>query len=296
MSEEAEAGGQSADTSVAESPAQQSQETSSRPAGYDPVDPVTASPEEVQQRINYLYRQVREGQKETNHYKTMMAQKIDELVGGLGTVVNHIQDKTFSDTEASLTQQIRTAFESGDVNAMLAAQTKLTDLKVEQKIGKHLPQKQQQVQQPQYQQYEESSLSPQDEAVVSAWQDETDESGTPLRPWAKNRGTEAKPDTQYLAALAEAAAVINSPRFANLSMAEKMAEVDRRMGVKSNPRQSVMGGSLTNGRKSAKINLSPEAERIAVRMKFGGPNAKSDADHISAYLKAKENAQKGDRK
>jgi hypothetical protein len=274
----------------------QSQQQSHRPAGYDPVDPNTASPEQVQQRIDYLYRQVREGQKETTHYKTMMAQKIDELVGGLGTVVNHIQDKTFADTEASLSAQMKQAFEAGDTAGYLSAQEKLIDIKAEKKFG-NLNKKEAPKEQAQQNQNQGDRLSPEDSAVIESWQAETDDSGMPLRPWAINRGSEGRPDTQYLAALAEANAVMNSPRFANLSMADKMAEVDRRMGVRPTARQNVMGGGLTNGRKSAKISLSPEAERLAVRMKFGGPNAKSDADHITAYIKAKEtSSQKGTRK
>jgi hypothetical protein len=293
---EIEAGESASAEPVAQTTEAQPQQQTHRPAGYEPVDPATASPEQVQQRIDYLYRQVREGQKETNHYKTMMAQKIDELVGGLGTVVNHIQDKTFTDTEASLNQQIRTAFESGDTTAFLAAQEKLIDLKAEKKFGS-LSKKETPKEQPQQYQPQGGGLSPEDSAVIESWQAETDEAGMPLRPWAINRGTETRPDTQYLAALAEANAVINSPRFANLSMAEKMAEVDRRMGVKPTSRQNVMGGGLTSGRKSAKIMLSPDAERLAVRMKMGGPNAKSDADHIAAYIKAKEaSTQKGARK
>ena len=129
-------------------------------------------------------------------------------------------------------------------------------------------------------------LTPEDARFISQWENERSDDGRPLRPWARNYGTVREPDPDYGHALAETEAVFRSPRFTHLTTEEKMAEVDKRMGVaRPGGRQSVMGGGLTGARKSKTIALSPEIERLAIRTKFGGPNAKDDAEHIEAYRK-----------
>lgn len=69
------------------------------------------------------------------------------------------------------------------------------------------------------------------------------------------------------------------------------------MGVKQNNPQNVLGGNLTRPQKTNTIKLSPEIERMAILKKFGGPKAKSDAEHVKAYADymAKYKAKKGSR-
>ncbi len=80
--------------------------------------------------------------------------------------------------------------------------------------------------------------------------------------------------------------MFSSARYAHLTIDQKLAEVDKRMGVsKPAARQNVLAGNLTSARKSPKVSLSPKQEQIAIRTKFGGPKAKSDAEHLEAYRK-----------
>jgi hypothetical protein len=89
--------------------------------------------------------------------------------------------------------------------------------------------------------------------------------------------------------------VLRNPNFQNATMEQKMAEVDRRMGVKkSASRQTVMGGGLTGNRKTNKLTLSPKQQEIALKT---GSRDKSDAEKIDWYRKQLEkvNQRKGAR-
>lgn len=300
MSEEAQDAGQGSVTEATQTN-DNAQPASGRdkPAGYDPVD-LSGLPEDLraplEDRFKYLYTQVKTNEREKvrldrtlNEFRGVAAsqsQKIEELMGGFGEVVNHLENKTINETETSLKQQMRAAYESGDNDKYFEIQDKLDDIRLEKKFAaktkKDAPK--QERQQPQTQ-VEDSGIAPEDQRVISSWQDERDDSGVMLRPWAINRGTMDNPDKQYLAALAETRAVLMSPLYSDKTMEEKMAEVDRRMGVaKQGARQNVIGGGLTGGRKTTKITLSPKQQEIATRTKFAGPG-KSDADHLEAYRK-----------
>lgn len=317
MSEEIEGGASATDgqTIAAALPAAESgegdntqpQHTNGKPAGYYPIDFETASPQEIKERHDYLYRQIKD-QKRTDQtlrqYREIASEqsrRIEELTTGFTGVVGHLQEKAFTDNEAAINQTMQAAWEAGDTKAYLMAQSKLIDLKAGKKAAelqqKNAPKQEQKPQQPATNYDGDGGLSPEDQRVVDSWQGERDDSGQMLRPWAFNRSNDPNnPDPQYIYALSETRAVLMSPRFQNATMEEKMQEVDRRMGVtKSTPKQSVMGGGFTGARKTAKLTLSPKAQEIAVKTKFGGPQAKTDAEHIEAYRKQMETTKKGTR-
>lgn len=283
---------------------QVAQPTNGKAPGYDPIDFDTASPAEVKTRFDYLYRQIKD-QKRTDsalkQYKQVaqeQSRRIEELTNVYTGVVSHLQDKSFTESESVLTQQMQVAFESGDTKTYLDAQNKLIDLKADKKLAatqkKTAPK--QEVQQQQFD--SDDALPPEDQRVVDTWQDERDESGILLRPWAHNKSNDPNnPDPEYMAALSETFSVLRNPRLSHLTMEQKMAEVDRRMGVKkTTPKQNVMGGGLTGNRISNKITLSTKQQEIAIRTKFAGPKAKSDAEHLDAYRKQIEQSKKGARK
>lgn len=246
-----------------------------------------------------MKRQDEKYHNEVNQWRQVaeeQSKRIEELTSGFAGMAGHIQQQTFADNEAQLTQQMQSAFESGDMKGFLAAQEKLIDIKAEKKFIEKQPKPQPQKQQkPNNHASPEnvSTLSYEDQFVVNSWQDERDTQGNLLRPWAFNTGTPENPSPAYMHALAETQAVMSNPRFANLTMEQKMTEVDRRMGVqRSSPQQSVLGNDLTGGKKSAKLTLTPKQHEIAIRTKFGGPKAKTDAEHIEAYRKQVELSRK----
>ncbi len=113
---------------------------------------------------------------------------------------------------------------------------------------------------------------------------QTDSSGNLMRPW-----TQQNHPNNYAAAK-EADAVFNSPLFEGKSMAEKLREVDKRMGIQPVQQggQNVLGaGNLTRGKPNGNIKLDPKIEDIAVKTKFAGRDPKlTPQDHINAWAKA----------
>lgn len=266
---------------------------SNKSAGYDPIDFATATPEQIQQRHDYLYKQIKD-QKRTEgalrEYKKIaqeQSRRIDELTNGFTGVVSHLQEKSFTENEAQLEDTLQKAWDAGDHKAYVKAQTQLVLLQSKKdgaaKEDKRAPARTEQ--KPIEYQDSGSGLEPEDQRVVDSWQEEKDESGTLLRPWAYNRSNDPqRPDRQFARGLFEMKDVLEDDKFP--TMADKVAEVDRRMGVqKQGSKQTVMGGGLTGNRKTSKLTLSDKQRDIAVKTKFGGPKAKSDADHIEAYRK-----------
>ncbi len=253
-----------------------------KPAGYYPIDFKTAAPEEIEQRFDYVYRQVKQSERERQEWKKIDSERqrvILELQEGVGQVVNHLTQKSFSDNESQLQTQMQKALETGDTQNYLAAQNKLIDLKTQQRLAERKPEKQPEraVEKPQ-QNYE-------DDPYASSWMNERGENGHNLRPWAFNSSDDPEnPDPDYIKAAVIAKNVFNN--MPHLTIQQKLAEVDKRMGLQRNGvAQNVMGANLTKGGKSAKVELTNKQREIAVRTKFAGPKA-SEADHVEAFRKA----------
>lgn len=242
---------------------------------------------------------------------------IAELQSGMGKVVDHLHTKSIADEEANARQLLREAHTTGDTEAFITANERLAEIKARKIAMQNQPrpkQEQAQQKQPSYRSASEMAddavndgdIDPIMGQTVKAWQAETDERGQPLRPWAVSRaqqGQDPTTDARYRRAVTIAAEIFDDDPesgnpFAGRSVSDKLAEVDRRMGITRNQGgQNVMaGGQLTNTRKSSKITLTPEAQKIALRYKFAGPKG-SDADHLEAYRKQieKVNSRKGAR-
>ena len=180
---------------------------------------------------------------------------------------------------------MKSAWEKGDNDTYFALQDKLDDLRIEKKLAlKNKPSTPQQPAKPQSatEYAEQGNLSDSEYAATDAWQNERDERGQLVRPWAFAN------DPNHQTALLEAQAVFNSPRFANLSYEKKLEEVDKRMGTaKRSASQTVMGGNLTTPSKTSKLTLTPKQQEIAIKTKYAG-SGKTDAEHIAAYRKQVE--------
>lgn len=289
-----------------ETPREKSEPTE-RSNGYQPYVDLSTIPDEatrkaVEARFAHMSRLIKKTETkyggEINQWRDVAAEQarlIEELQSGVGAVVDHLQGKSIEDAESHWKAVMKTAFESGDVNAQMEANDKLIDIRTQKALLKQ--QKTQKPQQPKQEASQpkfptsateignqglaDGEITSDDMNALSAWQEETDEYGNLVRPWAISNNPNQLP-----AALPEAIAVFKNPRYAKLSMMQKLEEIDRRMGTKkASNSQNVMGGGLTGGRKIEKVTLSPDIERMAIRTKFGGPKAKSDAEHIEAYRK-----------
>lgn len=283
-----------------EAPVEVKQE-STKPAGYEPVNVAEATPEQIQERLDYLYRQAKQTkrmEKEMGKLEKIAAEQsklIEELSSGMNTVVGHLQTKEVNESEAQIKRQMADALNNGDTNAYVEAQAKLMEVqtrKFSTPTAKTESAKQayagERINPREAVDYSvnEGDLTPQDAGYIKSWMDEKDERGRGLRPWV------SQGDPDYIAAVKETESVFTNPRFANLTIDQKLAEVDRRMGLtKPSTGQTVMGGSLTTRAKTSKVTLSPKQQEIAVKTRYGGSKAKSDAEHIEAYRKQIERVQ-----
>jgi hypothetical protein len=296
MSEEAEAtDGAGLETALPEAiQTEEKQEERTRPAGYDPVS-LEGLPDEIrkpiEQRFGYFMGQIRENKKTLNEYRSLtreQSEKLEEVMSGMGQVVDHLEGKSLAEAETLARQQMKAAHESGDTDGYITANERLTEIKAKKLYISEQQKNQPKTKKEPVQTVQDLPDTPEARAV-GAWQDEPADHGGPLRPWA----FDSHPDFER--AQIEAAAVFHpKSSFANKTVTEKLAEVDRRMGLTRGSSQSVMGGSLTSQRKTQKLTLSPKQNEIATRTKFAGPG-KSDAEHIEAYRKQLEKV-KGPRK
>lgn len=273
-----------------------------KPAGYAPIDETTANPQQVKDRLDYLYGQVKTSDREKREMRGLLQQQSEALAWlsqGQQAVVDHLQTRSYADTETVLKQQMQDAWNKKDERAYIEAQNKLMDVQVEKKVSeKTRPQPQQMNGQQQYRSAAEvanqavhtGELSPDEYRSTETWQNERNQSGQLVRPWAFDS------DPAHQQALFEARAVLANPRYASLSYEQKLQEVDRRMGVqKPTVGQNVMGANLTKGTKSVKLELSAEQRQMALRLK---PRGKSDTDALESYRKQLEkiNQKTGGRK
>jgi len=259
------------------------------------VNPETDDPALVQARINTLYREGKMSKEQLREMREIAAQQsqiIEDLQNGLYGVANHLQQEKFADTESQLMLQYRNAIEIGDIDAQIKLNRELIKLEAQKITAPKVQPKQQQNVQQKTQQANSatelaSELDPQEQAITAAWQNEKNDSGQPLRPWAVNStGDLNDPDPDYVKAITIAHQVFSKDNFAHLTYQQKLQEIDKRMGVnKTAPQQNVMTAHLTGQRKNSKVTMTAKQSEIAVRTKFGGPKAKSDAEHIEAYRK-----------
>lgn len=273
-------------------------QTQFKPAGYAPIDPATATPEQTKERLDYLYGQIKPTQRENKEMKRILADQsrvIEELSKGQQLVVDHLTQKSFTESKEQLQRTMQEAWKKGDERSYIEAQNKLMELNVEERVAaKQKPQ-----QQPQQSNghipnnavemangaLQSGGINDTEYRATESWQNETDESGNILRPWAY------ADSPYYKSALRETAAVFDNPRLQNLSYEQKLAEVDKRMGLtKRSPSQAVMGGNLTRPTKKATIELSPKQREIALKSKYAG-KGKSDDEHLNAYRKQLEKFQ-----
>lgn len=257
------------------------------PAGYKPIDPKTATPEETQERLDYLYKQIKPTQRENREMRQLLADQskvIDDLSRNQQAVVTHLTERSFADSEQQLKDQMAAAWQKGDNRAYIDAQANLNRLYTQQEIAKQTPAQQLQ-QQPQYRNAAElangaaqaGELSQDEYRTTESWQGERSDAGQLLRPWAYSN------DPSYEAALFETRSVMANPRFQDYTYEQKLQEVDRRMGTpKRTTSQQVMGGSLTKAAKNTKIELTPKQREIALKTQYAG-KGKSEAEHLEKY-------------
>lgn len=269
--------------------------------GYDQVELTPAQ----QKRFDRIYGQMKHQDRTLKEYDGVFRaqqERIEELMRGQHQIVGHLQEQDFSNAEVQLKQQRKAMRDAGNWDAVDEIDDRLLDIRAKKIAAQSQPKPQQQpVRQQQQQQAQpegivieravESGYITHDDAdMYRAWSNETDEYGNLKRPWVQPN------DQRFRAATAEGKAVFSNMAFDRRPFADKLAEIDRRMGLQQRGNtQQVMGANLTRGGNTGKVSvkLSAMEEKIAIGTRFAGPG-KSDADHIEAYRKTK--LSKGSRK
>lgn len=270
--------------------------------GYDRVDFNKLSPElrqEFEPRFNRVYGQMKAQDRKLSEAHDVLRQQsevIAQLQQGVGRVVEHINTQDFAASEEAARVEADRAFQKGDSKAYLAAMEKVTEVKAQKIFDLRMRQQQQQNQQrqpaqPQRQQansavdmanraIQQGILSSGDESAFQAWQDEKDNNGNPIRPWAK-RETAGE---SFDGVLLRAAGVFADPRFKNMSIEQRLGEVDRIMNVsRETPQQNVMGANLTTKGKTNTVKVSADMEKVLLRTAPRGSKASKNHDPIAWY-------------
>lgn len=283
---------------IQESHSETTQESSSdgKPSGFDRVE---FTPEQ-QARIDRIYGNMKRYEGDATELKQQnqaLMKSLEQLYQSQNQIVSHIQTNDYQEAEKNLQAQRENAWKNGDLDGYHKANDAMVDIRTR----KALAEGQKNQPKPPAQQSQNVSgerlvntaidkgeINSVDANIAKAWMSETDTVGNLKRGW-----TQASDPRNYAAAL-EAQAVFNSPLYADKSMADKLREIDKRMGlqVPQPSGQNVLGaGNLTRGGKNNNIKLTDVERTIAVRTKFGGSKAKSDEDHAQAYLQAKIKSQ-----
>lgn len=265
-----------------------------KPAGFDRVE---FTPEQ-KARVDRIYGNMKRYEsdaKELREYNQRLIDTVNQLAQGQQQIVSHLQGSDFQEAEARLAADRDAAWAKGDVNAFNTANDKLHEIKTQRLLAAQ--QTKTQPQQPQLQKpngidgerivnasLEKGSIDPTEANIARSWMMQADTTGNLLRPW-----TQPNHPNNYAAAK-EADAVFNSPMFADKSMADKLREVDRRMGIQTqqqNGQNVLPAGNLTRGKQTNNIKLDPKIADIAVKTKFAGRDPKlTSQDHINAWQKA----------
>lgn len=271
-----------------------------RPSGFDRVE---FTPEQ-KARVDRIYgnmKRYENDSKELREHNQRLINTVNDLIQGQQQIVSHIHGSDYQAAEGRLQEQRETAWEKGDLKKFNDANDRLMEIKTQRILAdrdaKAKPQQQQQ-QPPRGMgaerlvntAVERGEISPVDTNIAKSWMSETDANGNMKRSWT----SEGDP-RNYEAALV-GKAVFESPAWADKPMAEKLREIDRRMGVQvqqNSSGQNVLGaGNLTRPRQNNNIKLDPKIEDVAVRTKFAGSDPKLTAqDHINAWAKAVHKSQ-----
>jgi hypothetical protein len=294
-------------TETAQTSEQQTQETQQqgKPEGFDPVE---FTPEQ-KARFDRVYGNMKRYEQsarkvpELEQANQILAEQLKALHENQNKIVTHIQAEDYKSAEQQLKADRQAAWQAGNSQAYDDANDRLRDLSVRRAMAEMQPPKQTQIPQQPYmpkvsgeavlERATQQGVISQDEATTyRAWMDEADTNGNARRPWIN----ENDPRNGQAAAIGKA--VFNSPAMQTKSFGEKLKEIDRLMGIQQpQANQNVLpNGNLTRPKQNNNVKLSDYETKIAIKTKFGGPKAKSDADHVEAWRAAKvKSQQKGSR-
>lgn len=223
---------------------------------FDPkTDRVDFSTPEQEAKFNYVYKQV----KMSDARNQMLTEMLQTQQGQLDELKTRFSNTDSADAERVLLTKIKTARDSGDDAAEIAAFNELVDFKADKKLNA-------------FRQPSPPPQQNQETNYISGLMQETDDAGQPLRPWLQ----EGHPEFMTAVNLLETKI---SPKFKGdpLFLQKSMYELDQVMRSKMteqppktqpqlrapNPMQ---GSNLTNTKQKTTIKMTRQELDIAKKL------------------------------
>lgn len=223
----------------------------------DGSDWVDIEDPKLKARFNRLYRHTKEANakaEKTERQVALLAEQNRKLQTALETYAAQQKDAKTKAELAALKKEAKEALATGDTDAFLEVNERLTEIKQEVKKPEPEP-----APQPQ------NAISDTEMKVLNNWQNQTDDDGEPARPWARPGHPE------FAATQDMIRRVVNLPDMQDAPIREILAEVDRRMA-------KVLGSD----------DIDDEAPRNTVQRAFSSPRGERPRAQERTTLSAQE--------
>lgn len=253
----------------------------------DGSDWVDIEDPKLKARFNRLYRHTKEANakaEKTERQVALLAEQNKKLQTALETYAAQQRDARTKAELASLKKEAKEALATGDTDAFLAVNERLTEIKQEVKKPE-----------PKAPAPQQTAINDSEMKVLQSWQSQTDDDGEPARPWARPGHPEFSATQDMIRR------VVNMPDMQDAPIREILAEVDRRMvrvlrasdDDDDAPRNSVQRAfSSPRGERPQareRTTLSAQERIIAEHMFMGGRGslARNAKDAHELYVKQK---------
>lgn len=236
-------------------------------------------------RFNRLYRHTKEANEraeKTERQISLLAEQNTKLQKALETIAGGMRDKEMQAELATLKKDAKEALATGDTEAFMEANERLLEMKQSAKKEAEAPAP------------AEPAISQTEMQVINAWQQQKDDEGEPLRPWAMPNHPEFASTQDLIQRVTRA--------MPDASVREILREVDKRMEKilgaddedEDQPNPVRRAFASPRGRPAPqereRTSLSTQERVIAEAMFMGGRGslAKTSKEAHELYLKQKK--------
>lgn len=236
-------------------------------------------------RFNRLYRHTKEANEraeKTERQISLLAEQNSKLQKALETIAGGMRDKEMQAELATLKKDAKEALATGDTEAFMEANERLLEMKQSAKKEAEAPAP------------AEPAISQTEMQVINTWQQQKDDEGEPLRPWAMPNHPEFASTQDLIQRVTRA--------MPDASVREILREVDKRMEKilgaddedEDQPNPVRRAFASPRGRPAPqereRTSLSTQERVIAEAMFMGGRGslAKTSKEAHELYLKQKK--------
>ena len=236
-------------------------------------------------RFNRLYRHTKEANEraeKTERQISLLAEQNSKLQKALETIAGGMRDKEMQAELATLKKDAKEALATGDTEAFMEANERLLEMKQSAKKEAEAPAP------------AEPAISQTEMQVINAWQQQKDDEGEPLRPWAMPNHPEFASTQDLIQRVTRT--------MPDASVREILREVDKRMEKilgaddedEDQPNPVRRAFASPRGRPAPqereRTSLSNQERVIAEAMFMGGRGslAKTSKEAHELYLKQKK--------